>query len=283
MKEPMGLTEQLLFATVRIEADTPDGTSVGTGFMFRFSVDKEKGIPVIVTCKHVVESTTRGRFKLHLASKGEPRVPSGESRFVELNSFSQRWVPHPNAEVDLCAMPLAPLLGEAERQSLSPFFVSLDERLLPSPEELDQLQAVESVLMVGYPTGLWDKVNNFPLFRRGITASHPAFDYQGKCITVVDMACFPGSSGSPVLLADQGAYTTKKGGVAIGTRAKLLGVLFQGPTLSAEGKIVIEDIPTSQRASALTKVMIHLGFIIKSRELGPLGDRLRQLAAGASS
>ena len=278
MRAPIGPTEQLLFATVRIESES----GVGTGFMFRFKVEDEKGIPVVVTCRHVVEGATRGRFKLHLASTMGPKTPSGESRFVELDNFAQRWVSHPNSKIDLCAMPLAPLLAEAERQGLRPFFIQLDETLLPSVAELDELQAVENVLMVGYPTGLWDEVNNFPLFRRGVTASHPAFDYQGESITVVDMACFPGSSGSPVLLFDQGAYASK-GGLVIGARAKLLGILVKGPTFSAEGKIVVEDIPTSKRATALTSVMVHLGFIVKSRELVPLGAALKSIAAGGSA
>lgn len=282
MKAPVSLTEQLLFATVRIESDVQEEARVGTGFLFDFKVDEGKTIPVVVTCKHVVKGAIHGRFKLHLASKDDPRAPSSDSTFVQLGNFAQRWISHPNEDVDLCAMPLAPLLQEAQRHGLSPFLIRLDESLLPSTEELDRLQAVESVLMVGYPTGLWDEVNNFPLFRRGITASHPAIDYQGKSITVVDIACFPGSSGSPVLLADQGAYATKSG-VAIGTRVKLLGVLFQGPTLSEEGEIVIKNIPTSKRAFALTRVMIHLGFIIKARELTPLGNLLRQLAEGATS
>ena len=272
MRAPVGLTEQLLFATLRIETES----SVGTGFMFRFKVDEENWIPVVVTCRHVVEGATHGRFKLHLASAAEPKTPSGESRFVELDNFANLWVHHPNPKIDLCAMPLAPLLTVTEQQGLHPFFIQLDENLIPSADELDQLQAVENVLMVGYPKGLWDEVNNFPLFRRGVTASHPAFDYQGESITVVDMACFPGSSGSPVLLFDQGAYATKAG-LTVGSRAKLLGILSHGPTLTAKGKIVVENIPTSTRASALTSVMVHLGFIIKARELGPLGESLKEL------
>jgi hypothetical protein len=279
VKQPLGLTEQLLFATVRIECDGPTGIKVGTGFMFRFKVNEETAIPVIVTCKHVVQGATRGRFKLHQSKIGEAPTPSGESRFVELDVFEKRWVPHPQADVDLCAMPIAPLLEEAKRQGLNPFIVQLDEGLVPSEAEIEGLQAVENVLMVGYPTGLWDEVNNFPLFRRGITASHPAFDYGGRSIFVADIACFPGSSGSPVLLADQGGFATKDGWT-IGSRIKLLGVLFQGPVFSAEGQVVIEDIPTAQRATALTGVMIHLGFIVKARELLPLGAAVRRLAEG---
>ena len=29
--------------------------------------------------------------------------------------------------------------------------------------------------MVGYPIGISDEVNNLPIFRKGYTASHPAF------------------------------------------------------------------------------------------------------------
>lgn len=282
MRAPVGPTEQLLFATVRVESDVQEETSVGTGFLFSFKVDEGKTIPVVVTCKHVVEGATRGRFKLHLASAADPKTPSGESRFVELDNFAQRWIAHPNPRIDLCAMPLAPLLAVAEQLGVHPFFIQLDESLLPSAAELDQLQAVENVLMVGYPTGLWDEVNNFPLFRRGVTASHPAFDFKGESITVVDMACFPGSSGSPVLLFDQGAYVSKKG-ITVGLRAKLLGVLFGGPTFSAEAEIVIRPIPTGKRATALTAVMVHLGYILKSRELVPLGEAIKTLAAGGSA
>jgi hypothetical protein len=282
MIEPKGITEQLLYSTVRIEADNPSGTSVGTGFHFRFGVDEDRNIPVVVTCKHVVAGCSRGRFKMHMATDGEPSRPTGESRFIELDNFEQRWVPHPDAEVDLCAMPIAPLLTEAQQRGLRLFSITLDERLLPTDAELEQMQTVESILMVGYPTGLWDEVNNFPLFRRGITATHPAVDYQGKSITIIDAACFPGSSGSPVLIADEGAFGTKTG-VVIGTRVKLLGVLFQGPTFTAHGDIVIENIPTAQRASALTSLMIHLGFVIKAKELNAIGSALRHLAAGASA
>src|ERR1700736_1715142 len=100
--------------------------------------------------------------------------------------------------------------------------------------------------MVGYPNGLWDEANNYPLIRRGITASHPAVDFQikGVATTVIDAACFPGSSGSPVILHNTGTYSDKKGNTVIGSRTMLLGVLFSGPTIQADGKIVVRDIPT---------------------------------------
>lgn len=45
---------------------------------------------------------------------------------------------------------------------------------------MNKLDAMEDVIMVGYPVGLWDSVNNRPIFRRGITATDPKVDFEGK-------------------------------------------------------------------------------------------------------
>jgi hypothetical protein len=127
--------------------------------------------------------------------------------------------------------------------------------------------------MVGYPNGLWDAKNNFPLLRRGITASHPAIDYDvnGVATTVVDMACFPGSSGSPIFIYDNGSFIDKKGNVHLGSsRAIMLGVLYSGPTIQADGSIVIKDIPTVNTPVPQLNLMMNLGYAIKASELKKL-------------
>lgn len=52
--------------------------------------------------------------------------------------------------------------------------------------------------MVSYPIGLIDNINNFPIFRRGITASHPGLSFKVKPEFLIDASCWPGSSGSSV-------------------------------------------------------------------------------------
>ncbi len=44
--------------------------------------------------------------------------------------------------------------------------------------------------MIGYPNGIWDEANNMPIIRRGITATHPNFNYNGKPEFMIDAACF---------------------------------------------------------------------------------------------
>ena len=122
--------------------------------------------------------------------------------------------------------------------------------------------------MVGYPRGLWDQKNNLPLFRKGITSSHPAIDFNKKNVGVVDMACFPGSSGSPIFVLNENGYTDKEGTFHLGDKRLIfLGVLFQGPQFNAKGELIIENIPTQHKVSSVTPMMINLGYYIKANEV----------------
>jgi hypothetical protein len=131
--------------------------------------------------------------------------------------------------------------------------------------------------MVGYPIGLWDEVNNLPLIRRGITASHPAIDFRGRSECVIDAACFPGSSGSPVLIVNEGMVVSKKGMNVGSSRVIFLGVLHSGPILEADGTISVQEIPTQNTLASSTKVMIHLGYVIKAKELRVLGEHIKEV------
>ncbi|MCA9261317.1 MAG: hypothetical protein KDA61_19010, partial [Planctomycetales bacterium] len=91
----------------------------------------------------------------------------------ELDDFANRWLPHPEGDVDLCVMPIAPLILESNKQGQELFFVPLTRDLIPDATALEGLNAIEDVLMVGYPDGIWDDVHNYPVCRRGITATHP--------------------------------------------------------------------------------------------------------------
>ncbi len=119
--------------------------------------------------------------------------------------------------------------------------------------------------MVGYPNGLWDEVHNKPIFRKGITASHLKFDYNGKKEFLIDAACFPGSSGSPVFLLYEGAFNDRNGELYGGTKFNLLGTLYAGPQHTAKGEIMIK--PINQLPTIMTSIPNNLGFVIKSSRI----------------
>ena len=258
--KPISISERMMFNTVRLVASD---RSSGTGYFYNFVIDN-KIVPVIITNKHVVNynSNETMTFYLHLRN-GENE--SNESYQVTL---TLNWIFH--SKKDLCFCFVNPVFEFVKKQTgKDVFYIAIDETILPSQKMLEELSALEELVMVGYPIGLWDKNNNFPIFRKGYTASHPAIDFNESGIGLVDMACFTGSSGSPIYILNEGGYKDKVGNLNWGqSRIIFIGTLFSGPIYDATGKLVVTDIPTSnQVVESHTGVMVNLGYYIKSSEI----------------
>jgi hypothetical protein len=278
----LSLSEQLAFSTVRLECRLNDGSiATGSGFFFKCRDDGKRYIPVIVTNRHVIARTVTGRFHVH-QKDGEGNPIAGKHQGYDIDDFESRWLMHPDSNVDLCVMPIMPLVAEMQRQGHSPFYIGLDKSLLLTKAESDDLTALEDVIMIGYPNGIWDSINNMPIIRKGITATHPTIDYEGRKEFLIDAACFPGSSGSPVFLFNLSSYTTKSGGTMIGgSRVKLLGVLYAGPQYTTEGEVKVVNVPTQQRVVALSSIPNNLGYVLKATLLRDFDDLFAEYSGPA--
>ena len=265
----LSIVEQLCYSTTRIGTiDAENNSYSGTGFFFSCQIDEKTEITLIVTNKHVVNGMITGYFKLTKAdAKGNPIHK--EHFQIQIDQFEQQWIFHPNDDVDLCVLPFAQILNIAKEQGVSLFYRTFNDSLIPTADKLETLDAVEDIIMIGYPNGLWDSVNNMPLVRKGITATDLKFDYNGKKEFVIDAACFPGSSGSPVLICNVGGYHDKQGNLNLGSsRIFLLGVLYAGPQLTVNGEIQVVTIPNvQQKALAVSHIPNNLGYIIKSERI----------------
>ncbi|MDR1755382.1 MAG: serine protease [Culturomica sp.] len=266
----LSTSELLSYSTVRISCEYNDGAiGTGTGFIFNFLEDKEKNtvVPVVITNKHVVKDAIRGKFVFTIATTNQE--PSDTDHYVtEYEDFESLWIMHPNDDVDLCALSIVPLILSARAQGINIFYWALSKDLLPDEKTYDSINALEEIVMIGYPNGLWDEVNNKPIFRKGITASHPKFDYCGKKEMIIDAACFPGSSGSPVLIFNEGAWKVKGNDhIMGGTRLILMGVLYAGPQYTADGEIVVIDVPTVQKSIFVPHNLLNLGYVIKAERI----------------
>jgi hypothetical protein len=267
MPPDLSLSEQFAFSTVRVEVTRKDGgIATGTAFFFRFLDEGVAHVPALVTNKHVVADCESVRFRFHLRdADGSPVI--GKHMDFQVDNAEAACLPHPDPAVDLCLFATYPILKQLDDNGIRLFYKTFSAALIPTAEELRELGALEEVVMVGYPAGLWDETNNMPLFRRGITATHPGLAFNGRAEFMIDSACFPGSSGSPVILYNPQGWTDKKGNIVLGSRHKLLGVLYAGPQMSMEGDIVIASVPTQQMPRAMTRVPINLGVVIRSQEL----------------
>lgn len=267
IKFPPEDIDQLFYITARIECLTKDqNKSVGTGFFFEFkSRDGSKVAPCLITNKHVLQDAVSGNAALHL--KDEDKNQTVPVRlYFELKNLVV--INHQDINVDLCAIMVGPWFNQIEKETgKKVFFRLLDFSHILSDQKLSSLYGLEEVTMVGYPTGLWDEKNNYPLLRAGTTASHPCVDFDGKPMGCVDIAAFPGSSGSPILLNSiSGSYRERGGNAKLG-RLALLGVLFAGPQIDITGNIEVVEIPTAAVPLVRSRTMIHLGYYIKSREI----------------
>lgn len=274
----LSASEQITYSTVRIECDYQDQSSgTGTGFFFQFLKDETTGshVPVVITNKHVINGATKGR--LIFTKANADNIPLDNQHFeVYFDNFETFWRKHPDDNVDLCAMPIAPFLTEANKKEEKLFYISLDKSILPTAQQLSNFSALEEILMVGYPNGIWDNVNNKPILRKGVTATHPNFDYCGKKEIMIDAACFPGSSGSPVFIFNEGSYRDKRGNMFMGaSRVILIGVLYSGPQHKAQGDIQIVNVPAVDRPIAISRIPNNLGIIIKSERILELENLFR--------
>lgn len=264
----LGIIEQLTHSTVRIETDLHGGgLSTGTGFYMNFLQKEDSCIPVIVTNKHVVANAKNGQFHVTLATK-EDLPDTGKHQQFQFDQFEQRCIKHPNPEVDLAAFLIGPLVNQIQQTGGNLFYIPLQTNLIPKDEERESYSSMEDVIMIGYPNGIWDAKNNLPVIRRGITATHANVSWNGKPEFLTDIASFPGSSGSPVFLANIGGYMDNKGNTYMGShRIRLLGVHYAGAMHTASGQIKIVTAPTSNVPIPITQIPNNIGVAINSKEI----------------
>lgn len=259
----MSNISELSYITMRICAvDKNQSVSYGTGFLFSFFPENNPApnriALVLVTNRHMVEGFDKAFLRFNLADETGMPV-EGKYEQVTFNDFERNSIFHPDPNVDLAIVPLAQTIKK--HKGLYLYFFNEDN--IPVADELTDVFPADEIIMVGYPCGIADVKNNLPVFRNGTLATSPNIDYEGEKNFLIDAACFPGSSGSPVLLRDRTARLEGHK-IFFGKQNFLLGIQSAVFTYDASGEIKIVDIPTKLKPRVQTQIPSNLGIVVKS-------------------
>ena len=261
----MSLSELLTYSTVLIECHNKDSSiGKGTGFIIQLCTDVERRycVPVVITNYHVIENCDC--FMLDVICCDAYGNPN-DREVVTITDKPDVWMRHPDFDVDLCCLDFREELNKHNIPINGLYYFPLSQNYILNKRHLQDLRAMEDVIMIGYPDGLTDEYNHKPIIRRGITATHVKNDYNGNKEFLIDTYCYYGSSGSPVFIFNEGQYTDSHHNVIMGDRIILAGVLRGGKEAIMKGIVKIEEKPS--KFETYTSVPINLGKVIKAEEI----------------
>ncbi len=254
------ITKKLLFNTIRVDTVLDDG-SEGSGTAFVVSHAHARGSHTfIVTNRHLVDGVRRGGLVFTQKRNGQPAF--GQRFQLNIEDFPHAWFLHPDPEVDLAIIPMRPLEQAARDQGIELYYHVIDSRLAPDAATTRALDALEEILFVGYPSGVWDQVNLMPILRRGTTATPMALDFEGRPEFLIDAAVYPGSSGSPVFVYQP---DTMRPGHSAGKKFLFAGVVAAVFFREEANHLVPMPVPANNHGMVMGSEMIDLGLVIKSQ------------------
>ena len=280
MDKKLSLFELLEFSTVRLETIDAEGKLwASSGFFYTVSRSDNPnlGQVFIVTNRHAVEGMEKITFCMSKRGKdGEPVYEKPLRHEIALQSIDVIYLE--DKTIDICAIPITIFINIRQQTGAQIYYQSLSEDLILTEEDAKNLDAVENIVMIGYPNGLWDEEHNIPLIRKGITSTPVYLDFNGKPEFMIDAACFQGSSGSPVLICDLGQHRDKYGTIMVGgNRLKLLGVLYSAPVINMKGELVIESKPEqTTEIKPNTRIPVNIGKVVNYKALRMLTERIRK-------
>lgn len=247
---PHNFSEAALVLTVRIDTDFNGVQMTGTGFLCQVMDGNEMSI-ALVSNRHVFRDGNGSiELRFHRATATKQVFDLGDTIKLVGSAFTHRYVPHPNANIDLAAAIVNAVGMDAKG-------LMIGAHQIATAAELEDVLCGDPVWFVGYPDSWRDELHNLPLMRRGWVSSLPRLPFDGKPEFIIDAQAFPGSSGSPVF-------------VRADDEVKLVGVLAE------TGIHPSPVVGASPSLGALTvNEVAGLGIVIRSTEIPALLDEVR--------
>jgi len=271
------IDRQLLYTTTKLVNKTMNGEEKhSTGFVYNFKTSNNHTVRTIITCKHCIENYATIEANFCLDDGNEMPIDNIPYKFNFSSENSICIVKHPDNNIDLVAL----IFSIDNKIFLSgknqPFFLSLEKEVLPSKECIEKFSFVEDILMIGYPQGIWDKYNNKPIVRKGITATPIKFDFNNKPDFLIDIASFHGSSGSPVYLYVPSAHAEQNGFVTGDEKLFLIGIFKGGWEEVTSETTIVKGKLKDELVDIKIRLPINLGFAIKSSAIEEMNEIIEE-------
>lgn len=196
--------EKILFSTVRIVVEIPNGaSSVGTGFIVSMPIGNSDSSAVfLVSNKHVFvgpDNAISLTFTRKDVNGLKPDI--GNTITINQQGFNEGYSEHPNLEIDLACINISKLC----EPNIAIYMRHYSQKNF-SDLKTESLTVGSDVMFIGYPDNRFDTVHNVPILRKGCISSSPRLDFLGAPQFLIDAQVFGGSSGSPVFAEVRGEH-----------------------------------------------------------------------------
>lgn len=196
---------------------------VGTSFFVRF----ERTL-FLFTTFHQVENTTHLRLLLLTDSEINKRqtLEIASKDFIKIRNL------------DLAMVDVTNIIKQTtETKNLKLKAFVLEDNL----ESLNDIDLLDDIFFIGYPSGLIDTQNLTPLMRRCSFSSIYSEDFSREPVFIIDGSVFPGSSGSPVF--------------HVGSKVSLLGIVSSSVIKQSEVETQFIDLGKVIKTKAIVSVI----------------------------
>jgi S1-C subfamily serine protease len=225
------LAVDLMHATVQLEQPLGDGTrTVGTGFLIADHDPQGRPRTVLVTANHVLSGMpgANARIGYRIANPDGSWSYSPQPLPIRDQAGHELWTHHPSRDVAAIVISAPPEFAKA----------AIPKEYLASDDTFTQyrVEAGDEMMALGFPRGLAANQAGFPILRSGRVASYPVAPAKIFPTFLLDFSVFPGNSGGPVFMSDQGrrANPVSTAAAGAGDPEFIAGLLTQQVELNHE-------------------------------------------------
>lgn len=159
-----------------------------------FFCQKMDGRIILVTNKHVFENALTAELFLTIHNTD---TNGYENRNFRLNLGND--IKH-HQNYDISTLDFTNINETLKSNNTTPQISAIKEAGILT--DYDNIDFIQELLMIGYPDGIIDSSTNNPVIRTGVTATPIKYKYNDQEVFLTDLPTFWGSSGSPILIAN---------------------------------------------------------------------------------